>query len=336
MTIKKMTIPIELLFSLVIVAVVVTIITLICVDLNKQIQHVNKNIEATVIATNILENINSRAYDGLNEYIQNLAGTGVQKKINESTQNIIIDGSQYDENFFGTEIPKDYIIDFTAVRSSENFDIVKEVNIIVRYKVFNEEEKFEISSAIERENIEECNSPVISDTYFQELNFNSDEYDIIPIKFSKALGNFVTTNTNDSEWYNYSAKKWTKVLIFSRDADNIKDLFIDENGNIKSSVNYDNIVLDVTNYIYVWIPNFSIKDDVTYFRYGTSKRAIKMDFQYLNGKYLYLNRVGEEISNISDDCSFDGIYGVWTKLGDESNIYYQNFNKTKYAPINIY
>ncbi len=336
MTIKKRTIPIELTFSLVIIVIVISVITLICLDLSYKIESTNKNIDASVIATNILENINFRTYDGFNEYVQTLTGTGISKTVDESTQNIVIDGNDFNETFFGTQIPKDFVVNFTASRSNENFDIIKEITINITYKVFNKRENFEISSVLERENIEECNSPVTTDTYFQDLGFNNDEYEIIPIKYSKTLESFVTTNKNDPEWYNYSVKRWAKVLIFSRDTENFKDLFVDENGNIKMQANYDNIVLDVTNYIYVWIPNFSIKDDITYFRYGTSKRAIKMDFQYLNSNYLYLNRVGEEIANISNECSFDGIYGVWKKLGDENDIYYQNFNKTKYAPINIY
>lgn len=333
---KNRTIQIELAFSAVIIVITIAIITAICFDLNKKIESTNKNIEATIIATNILENINFRTYDSFNEYIQTIAGTGITKKVEGSSQNIVIVGNDFNETFLGTEIPSGYVVDFTATRTSENFDIAKEISIIVKYNVLNHEEKFEISSMLERENIEECNNPVMTDTYFQDLGFNNDEYDIIPIKFAENVNHFITTNANDPEWYNYSSKRWAKVLIFSRDADNLKDLFIDENGNINSTVNYDNMVLDVTNYIYVWIPNFSIKDDITYFRYGTSKRAIKMEFQYLNSKYLYLNRVGEEISNISDECSFDGIYGVWKKLGDEQDIYYKNFNNTKYAPINIY
>lgn len=86
----------------------------------------------------------------------------------------------------------------------------------------------------------------------------------------------------------------------------------------------------------MWIPNFSIEDNITYFRYNASKKAIKMEFSYVDGKYLYLNKVGEEIKDISNKCNFDGIYGVWKKLGDIEDEYYNNFNKTKYAPIKLY
>ena len=47
---------------------------------------------------------------------------------------------------------------------------------------------------------------------------------------------------------------------------------------------------------------------------------------------MYLNKIGEEIKDISDECNFEGIYGVWRKIGDNQDAYYSNFNKTKYAP----
>ena len=51
---------------------------------------------------------------------------------------------------------------------------------------------------------------------------------------------------------------------------------------------------------------------------------------------MYLNKTAEEIKDISEDCNFEGISGVWKRLDDEDDVYYSNFNQTKYAPINIY
>ena len=49
-------------------------------------------------------------------------------------------------------------------------------------------------------------------------------------------------------------------------------------------------------------------------------------------KYLYINTVGEEIENISKECSFSGIAGVWRNINSE-DVYIMEFNKTKYGPI---
>lgn len=333
---NKKIVKTELFFSCVIIIIFISIITLICAQIRKELQISLKNTEATRIATNIIENINSRTYENVNEYIQEFSGVGVSKKIDENLQTIFINGNEFNETFFGTEIPNGYELDFKSENVNEDFDIEKDILINLKYKVMNKEENFEFSTILEKEEVAECNSPVINDLYFKELGFNDYDYDIIPIKYSKDSKCFITTNVTDKEWYNYSAKKWAKVVIFSRDADNLKDLFIDENGLIKNNINYDNIILNITNYIYVWIPNFTIRDNITYFRYGTSKKAIKLDFRNNNNKNLYFNRISEEISDISDACSFDGIYGVWKKLGDEDDDYYKNFNLTKFAPINIY
>lgn len=328
--------PIEIIFIIIIMCIVISIITVISVNIKSKVQSINKNTEVTLIATNILENINSRTYDDIDEYIKEFSGVGVTKKLEESVQNITINGNEFNETFFGVEIPRGYIVEINVERINSNFDIEKEIEVILKYNINNQEEQFELSTTLQKENIEECNKPIISDKYLESLELNTDEYDIIPIKYSTDLDSFIVTNSNDSEWYNYSAKKWAKIIVFSRYADNLKDLFIDENGIVKKQVKYGNLNLDITNYIYVWIPNFSIKDGISYFRYGTSKNAIKMDFQYINNNYLYLNKVAEEIKDISEECSFDGVFGVWKKYGDNTNEYYNNFNKTKYAPINLY
>lgn len=329
---EKKFIQIELLFSIIIVIIVLSIITLVCVEIQKQLKVVNIKTEASLIASNIFQNINLRTFDDVNEYIQDFSGVGVSKKLDESKQKIAIIGNEFSDTFFGTEIPNGYEVIFEVENISKDFDISK--NILITIKENDIIEKF--STILEKENIQECNSPIINDAYLNYLGFTNDDYDIIPIKYSYEFEKFIVTNRNDKEWYNYSSKKWAKVLIFSSDGDNLKDLFIDENGIVKNTVEYADVVLDITNYIYIWIPNFSIKDNISYFRYGTSKKAIKLDFRNYNGKNLYLNRVSEEISDISEDCSFDGIYGVWRKLNDYNDIYYQNFNKTKFAPINLY
>ena len=65
------------------------------------------------------------------------------------------------------------------------------------------------------------------------------------------------------------------------------------------------------------------------------KNIIKMDFSYIDGKYLYFNTVGEEIEDVSKDCSFSGVYGVWRNVNSE-DAYMNAFSNTKYGPFNNY
>lgn len=333
---KKKIMPLELFFSVIIIFSIVCLITIICFEIKIYSQKINKKSEASLIASNILENMKTRSYDDIENYINEISYVGMTKKIENNIQYITIYGSEFTEKFFGTEIPNDYVIDFQMENYNEEFNVLKKVSIDVQYSVNKKLEDFVLSTIIERENIDECNLPVINDEYFKEFGISEDEYEIIPIKYSEKENCYFITSSDDEEWFNYSTKRWAKVVIFSREGNSLKDLFVQSDGRVKSIAIYDNVSLNIENYIYVWIPNFSKKDDITYFRYGTGKKSIKMDFSYINGKYLYLNKIGEEIRDISTECSFEGLYGVWRKYGDLEDPYYSNFNSTKYAPINIH
>lgn len=331
---KNKILPLEIAFSIVIIVIIVSIITLVCLQIRLEIEMINKNSEASLLVSNILENINTRSFENIDSYINELSGVGVSKNLENGLQNIIIYGEEYDGKFFGTDISEDFIVDF-SIQNNSDFDILKDIDIEVSYRTRGGSKTYAVSTVIEREKISECNTPVLSDEYFESLNINSNDYEIIPIKYSKNNDSFVVTTKDDPEWYNYSSKRWAKVVIFFEN-ENLKELFIDEHEEVKQTVTVQNITFNIEDYIYVWIPNFSIKDEVSYFRYGTSKRAIRLDFVYSNNKYLYLNKVAEEIKDISEDCSFDGIYGVWEKLYNEEDEYYKNFNATRFAPINLY
>ena len=96
---------------------------------------------------------------------------------------------------------------------------------------------------------------------------------------SKALDMIIKKDKQRQSYYNYySSKKWAKVAVFTKYGEDLKSLFVNQDGSLNETANYNGSIIDLKNYIYVWIPNFSIKDDITYFRYGTSKKIIKMDF----------------------------------------------------------
>ena len=329
---KKRILPLELFFSTIIIFSIIFIITIICLEIKNYSHKISKKTEASIIATNILENIKSRHYDDVEKYIEELSYVGISKKIENNIQYITVNGREFSEKFFGTQVPDDYVIDFQMENIEEGFNVQKEVLINLNYNVNNRKENFSISTTIEIENINECNAPIISDEYFKDFNITTMEFEIIPIKYSKERRCWVTTEKEDDEWYNYSAKKWAKVIVLSKNMQDLKDKFINTNGTINNTIYFDNKELKIEDFMYVWIPNFSIRDDVTYFRYKASKKAIKLDFDYINGKYLYLNKIREEVKDISEECNFDGLYGVWRKINDYQDSYYQNFNKTKYAP----
>ena len=333
---KKKIMPLEIIFSIIVVLSIIFCVTLISFEIKISSQRINKKSEAAILSSNILENIKIRNFDDIEKYIESLSFVGISKRIEGDIQYITVYGNEFNEKFFGTQIPNDYVVELQIENYGEKFNLIKNIKIAVKYSVNKKVESVDVSTVIERETIGECNPPIINDEYFKSLGIKLEDYEIIPIKYSSNEDLYITTSIDDIEWYNYSSKKWAKVIVFSREGESLKDLFINPDGTFKKFANYDGSVLDVNNYIYVWIPNFSIKDDISYFRYGTGKKAIKMDLLYSNNKFLYLNKTGEDIKDISPECSFEGISGVWRKIGDNEDAYYKNFNQTKYAPVNIY
>ena len=334
---KRKIMPLEILFSVIISATILFVISLICLEIKTYSQKISKHSEASIIASNIIENMKVRTFDDIGKYIDGMSYIGISKRLEGNIQYVTIHGNEFNEKFFGTEIPKDYVVELQIEKYGEEFEVIKKITLKVSYSINRKSESLEVSTIIERENINECNTPIINNEYLDDIKFNVEEYEIIPIKFLENNKNtFVTTSKDDIEWFNYSAKRWAKIIVFEKENVTLKNLFVNSDGTVNEYVNYNGQTLRLRDYIYVWIPNFSISDDVTYFRYGTGKKAIKHDFLYMNGKYMYLNKTAEEIKDISIECNFEGISGVWRKLGDEEDIYYKNFNQTKYAPINIY
>ena len=333
---KKKIMPLEIIFSIIVVLSIIFVVTLISFEIKIFSQRINKKSEAAIISSNILENIKIRNFEDVEKYIEELSFVGISKRIEGEIQYITVYGNEFNEKFFGTQIPNDYIIELQIENYGEQFNLVKNIKISVKYLIRKKVESVDVSTVIERESIGECNSPIINDEYFSSINIELDDYEIIPIKYLSNIDSYIVTSVDDVEWYNYSSKKWAKVAVFTKYGEDLKSLFVNQDGSLNETANYNGSIIDLKNYIYVWIPNFSIKDDISYFRYGTGKKAIKMELLYNNNKFLYLNKKGEDVKDISEECSFEGVSGVWRKLGEENDPYYSNFNLTKYAPIDIY
>lgn len=326
---------IEIIFSIFIIIIIGAIITFICLRINYEKNNMISNSEATIIITNILENIKSRRYSDIKEYIDGISDIGITKKIEENGQYIIVNGNIFENKFFGTEIPKGYIVELRIDNLNNDFNIQKSINIDIKYKINNENKNLSLSTVVEKEHVEECNKPEIENDYLELIGVNLDEYEVIPIKYSNKLNSYVITTAGDEEWYNYSSKEWARVLIFSKDGEDLKNQFISNDGIVKKQIKYnDTYELFLNNYMYVWIPNFTIKDNISYFRYGSGKNSIRQDLLYNNGEYLYLNIISDVVNDISEECNFNGVSGVWKKVIDSEDIYFKNLNSSKYGPIN--
>lgn len=326
----------EVIFSCICIFIITLIIGIIFANIYIKSVKISKNADATSIMTNILENMKKRTFKEFENYIEGLSIVGTSKQIENEKQIIFVNGVECQEKFFGTDIPEGYNLIVEISKTDKNFDLAKNVNIIIYYSIFGKSYSLNMDSLIEREKIEEVNEPIINNDYFKFLNIDIDDYEIIPIKYSYDLNSYVVTTLGDPEWYNYSSKEWAKVIVLAKEGYVSKDDFIDINGTVSKQAIFDDAVLDLYNYMYTWIPNFSKKDNETYFRYAAGKNAIKLDYLYEEGKYLYYYSVSDEIENISQACSFDGVYGVWRNVLDVDDEYYKCFCTTKYGPINLH
>lgn len=323
---------IEVILSFFIIIIVSSLITVVCLKIKSESKDINNSSKSSIIITSILENINSRQYSKIEEYIDNLSVIGISKKFEENDLVITVDGSLFEGKFFGTEIPIGYTLEMRVHDLNEVFDIQKSINIILSCV----SEMTEVSTIIQREIVDNCNKPEITDEYFEELQISLDEYEIIPIKYCYKTNSYVVTTTGDEEWYNYYSKDWAKVLVFPIYGEDLKNHFINSEGNIEKQINYNGYTLNLENYIYTWIPNFSMKDNISYFRYGNGKNSIKQELLYKDGEYLYLNTISDVVEDISEECNFNGIKGVWRKIDNENDVYVNTFNATKFGPINLY
>jgi len=326
---KNNYVPFEIIFSVVIILSTIIIIAIVSINIGRKAERINKEAKAVLLISNIIENIQTRSYEGFEEYVNNLSIVGVSKSYEISTQIVEVNGKELNENIFGQNIPDDFNLEFKIENLSKDFNILKNITVEVYYDVNGHTESESISTTLEKEMVDRCNEPNMSSNYFSEF-VNGDKYEIVPIKYSDETKTYLETYVGDTRWYNYSAKKWAKVLIFTDNS--LKEKFIKENGEVLENVDGKSIY----DYMYVWIPNFSKRSGRTYFRYGASKNIIRIIPEEATDYYLYLNGVSDSIDDISEECKFDGITGVWVKVSDTGNNYFKEFNNTKYGPIDLH
>ena len=119
------------------------------------------------------------------------------------------------KSFFGTDIPEGYNLIVEISETDKDFDLAKNIDITVYYNIFGKSYFRNMETLIEREKIEEVNEPIINNDYFKFLNIDVDDYDIIPIKYSKDLNSYIVTTFGDSEWYNYLSSDpiWANAML---------------------------------------------------------------------------------------------------------------------------
>jgi len=233
----------DVLISAAMIVLSIGIVSMMYVNTSVQSRNITRTAGATRIATNLIENIDAMSYDDfLNAY--------------GATSPVTKEGSA-SQSFFNTSIPAGFTVEVKADKvfgshttQSEQFDLVRQVEVKVSYSVGKVTENVKFSTVKRRELIEECNSPATA-----ELNLLAG-MNYYPVKYDQSAGSYIKTTENDPEWYDYTNKNWATVIV-SKKAEN--SLF-DINGKFIGTINSTTTANKATNanytQKYVWVPKY--------------------------------------------------------------------------------
>ena len=292
----------DIIISITIIVIVVTIASMIYVNTTLQGRNVNRTAGATRIATNIMENIEKMSYnDFVAEYIKD-----------PPTWTSVTEGdyanykSATETTVFNTKIPKGYTVYLygepnygSHENDSEKFDLVRDIKLSVTYKVGDVIEKIDLATSKTREIIKEVNEPNTSLLTQQKILKRNDKF--YPIKYVESVDAYIKTDENDIEWYDYSKKNWAMVVISKKNENELFDI----NGKL---------LLYAGGYeIYTWIPRFFYSEETVE---GEENSTLEFtEFQHLTTEYS----IQEARLKANDDDDTELIY---TSFGP------QRFNNT--------
>ena len=325
----------DVIVSATMIVITISIVSMLYVNISIQSRNITRTAGATRIATNLIENIDAMSYA---DFVKVFDGVTDNTLEYENTE----------ERPFSTKIPNGYkaTIEATPVYGShglsdkqdEQFDLVRQVNITVEYKVGNKLENVQFSTVKQRELIAECNSPSTSDLRSDVLSSGVNFY---PVKYLQNAKAYVRTTEDDPEWYNYTNKNWATVVVSKKSE---KDLF-DLNGKLIAKISTTKTSDDYTQKV-VWIPKYFTSTEadnpkVKFAFYSSANRGIEEQTLKSNGTASFLYNTAAEVdSTWKDTFGGSNITGKWVlvnsdnSFSDASNVA-ANLNKSQYGPCNM-
>lgn len=124
---------------------------------------------------------------------------------------------------------------YNAGRENEIYDLVKEVNVSVTYKIGSRNQTIEMKKTKTREVLETPNKPNLS-----LLEVDSG-FTIYPLKYADKK--WKICDKNDASWYDYLSGRWALALKTNKQYD------------INDNVNTNNI--SENEAIYAWLPRYA-------------------------------------------------------------------------------
>ncbi len=339
----------DVVLSITIIVATITVISMIYVNMDIANKSVDRASGATRIATNILENIQKVKFDEVTEKLNQAVSSGNATKGENDTYTIS------GKKIFETTVPATYTVKMKlSTLEGDEYHLIKQIDLTVEYKLNGKTESMTVTTAIEKEIVQDNNAPILLDEYLKTvaqvdgaMALNNEDYTIYPIKYSSQEDSYITTTSEDDTWYNYHSGEWARILAFKKgEDDEAKSMLIDEtSGKIQKTVtNTKNSskTYYMEDYLYVWIPNFGFSKDNNqyYFREGAGTQeednnAIALTtVESETGNVLYMNTIHEDIV-FDDTVNFDNKVGVWRKYAEnqENDTIYHEFTKTPYGTL---
>ena len=238
---------VDIALAVLIITIFMSVITSLYINLYTSNVEILRREQAIGYSISILEKIDELYYDEVN---------------NENFK--VIEKTNGKKSIAGINIDRGYDVDINIeTYKPEDFDIdvVKTINLKLKYEVGNKQRKIDFMKIKEKESMVVPNIPEL-------------ESGMVAAKYN-SNNNLIQTNSADRNWYNYLNKKWA-VAVMKSDITN--------SGNIISPAT-----------IYVWIPKFAYNGNNVELIYGSGNKTVDKNGKLVDVSSGYV--VPSEFSN---------------------------------------
>ena len=143
---------------------------------------------------------------------------------------------------------------------------------------------------------------------------------MVPVKWNQALNSWVVTNSKDSEWFDYSKKKWANIML----RDGLKvDGVPDASKAYLSEMEGEKVLEEGS--MFVWIPRYAYQIESRY--HSNSVGVVNIDFMIgttdisTKGRIVWNNKSGEKNWNIHPAFEYNGaVEGIWVAKFEASSV----------------
>lgn len=247
---------VDIAMAVLIITVFMTVIGSMYINLYVSNAKILREEKAIGYATAILEKVDEKYYDEVNDNNFAVVNQADGKK---SVCDVVMEKGYN---------PQVQIVVYQPNGDNEQ-DFVKTIQVTIQYTVGKKTEQVNLQTIKTKEKFTIPNKPEIADNK-------------VPVKYD-ASHQLVQTSEKDSDWYQYTNKKWAMAVLKSN---------ISDNGKVKTGA-----------IVYVWVPRFAYSGKTVEFIYGNQTKTVNK-----NGN-LEEMASGYQIPNDFSENS----YGFWVE-----------------------